>query len=103
MYLKCTLCGERFYLAKYYPSTGWYTNVGAGDATMADMTDAQRAAIWFKEFAAFLDQHSPSVRRDELGHYAEPGNGQHVRHGAWAPSRQFDIVHLGKVFGLEYE
>lgn len=24
MYLKNTRTGERFYLAKYYPSTGWY-------------------------------------------------------------------------------
>jgi len=24
MYLKCTTCGERFYLAKYYPNTAWY-------------------------------------------------------------------------------
>ncbi len=37
MYLACTKCdGEAFYLAKYYPSTGWYTNRRDSDPDMAD-------------------------------------------------------------------
>lgn len=35
-YLRCKLCPDeaqepRFYLAKYYPSTGWYTQTRAAD------------------------------------------------------------------------
>ena len=26
MYIKCKQCGKEFYLAKYYPSTGWFTH-----------------------------------------------------------------------------
>lgn len=26
LFLKCKKCGERFFLGKYYPSTGWYTD-----------------------------------------------------------------------------
>lgn len=50
MYLKC-LCGESFYLVKYYPSTGWYQSTGL------EALPSEAALDYMVRFADFLDAH----------------------------------------------
>ncbi len=50
MYLECVLCDDRFYLAKWYPTTGWYA---PSDGTPQE--DAMNA--WFDEHDAIHGEH----------------------------------------------
>lgn len=52
--LECRKCNVEFNLAKYYPSTGWYTNV----------TDEKEAMKWFHDYQEFLDEHSHTRDND---------------------------------------
>jgi hypothetical protein len=87
MYLKCDLCGERIYLAKYYPSSGWY------------LSPPKDGKEWDVKFNEFLDKHSPYVRRGADGEYAEPGKGKNSKHG----EPNYDQKMYGSTFTLEYE
>ena len=89
MYLKCSLCGEEFYLAKYYPSTGWYLSTAK--------SPNHEKETFGEVFAEFLDKHSPCPRRDEQGLYLP--DAPNVVHGKPTPDENL----FGKVFTLRYE
>jgi hypothetical protein len=84
MYLKCSLCEEELYLAKYYPSSGWYPQKAP-----LDLGDS---------LTEFLSKHSPCMKRNAEGEYdpdapnVAHGKPDHMEHNIW-----------GKVFTLRYE
>ncbi len=96
MYLKCHLCNEQFYLAKYYPSTGWYINMADGDPQSSKLPTPQE---WLTQFIKFMDEHSPCPRRNEAGEYTMKPEGVHMLHGIPDTAQ----IQLGEVFTLEYE
>ena len=84
MYLKCLLCNEHYYLAKYYPSSGWYPQNGEEQ---------------FSGLADFLDKHSPCPRRNAEGGY-DP-NAERRLHGG--EDKALRYAPDGEVFVIEYE
>ena len=94
MYLRCILCDARFYVAKYYPRTGWYTNISerTEDAVM----------YWYFDLQLYLERHSPCTKRDE--------NGNISFRGKLFPHADLDAeqlqnldVTMGETFTLGYE
>jgi len=80
MYLKCSLCGDKFYLGKYFISTGWYQGRAGSHG-----------------FGKFLDAHSPFPRRGGDGKYS--ALAEHVPHGNPTHDQKLG----GKTFELVYE
>ncbi len=96
MYLRCLLCSERLYLAKYYPSTGWYLNCKQIGDTTSPARELNTYPEWLELLVDFLEKHSPYVRRGESGKY-DP-KGVNTPHGD--PT---GAISMGEVFRLEYE
>lgn len=64
MYLACRLCaGAEFFLAKYYPSTGWYTSRPRGEH-LPESLDAEMNA-WFDQHEHGTESGDFIVLRDE--------------------------------------
>lgn len=93
LYLKCNLCGERFYMAKYYPSSGWYTN-------LSDMTTEEEGVLaWYNDLQEFFDEHSPYVARGLDGRFTLARGAPNVLHGD--PNNE--EINFGRTLSLEYE
>jgi hypothetical protein len=62
-YLRCKLCldeaqAPRFYLAKYYPSTGWYTQTRAADDLDSCSVGLRTREQFTLELDKWFDQHT---------------------------------------------
>jgi len=71
VYLRCTLCGqdsERFYLAKYFSTVGWYTHTRKRDDEVPHSQRLITEEEFTQEFNKWLSEHV---------HYTS--NGEHLR------------------------
>lgn len=78
LYLYCSKCNNYLGLAKYYPSTGWYTPIHAS-LKVPSIAELKAGSIeWFCKFQDWLDKHSHNHKRDMDGNnyielkYEEP-------------------------------
>lgn len=78
MYLRCVGCGAEFCLAKYYPSSGWFTGRKGND-----------------EFNQWLEDH-----RHADGPLIDPVRGFMA---PWEPGRRHGSMWGDECFVLEYE
>jgi hypothetical protein len=102
MFLKNTRTGTRIYLAKYYPSTGWYVPT-AVDPTLAGDNSKEAQAKRIYAAAEWAQKVNEGFDQADFGHLTpEQREENRVAPGFSTPHKSPGGMH-GEEWVLEYE